>query len=164
MSSATLAISAGLWTEVNAGAQLTGEYLLTTVDPWINAWRQRDKELLAIRKYGNNWDGLGTAAPNPAHIDVALEVLAALKRRDPTSPPVRAALTPSNSISIEWQSKGHFVEAEIIGFNRIEWMDARDGQKAKFWIEKLASDEVSEARGAAWEKTEVGAAVFASGR
>jgi hypothetical protein len=135
-----------------------------TVDPWTKAWQQRDKELLVIRKYRNDWDGLGTEAPNPALIDVAREVLAVLKRRDPDSPPVRASLTPAGSVTLEWQSKGHYLEAEITGFGRVEWMEAREGEKAKLWIEKLADEKASEVRGAVWEETiEAGVAVFGSG-
>lgn len=163
MTSTALAVSK-LWNEAVSDARLTSKYFLTSVDPWANAWQQRDKELLQIRRYGNDWDGLGTEAPNPAHVDVAREVLAILKRRNPNGPPVRASLTPAGSITLEWQSKGYYVEAEVIGFNRIEWMEVREGEKAKLWVERLANEKAGEVRGAVWEKPiEAGAAVSGSG-
>jgi hypothetical protein len=164
MATPALAISKS-WKEAVSSARLTTKYFLTTVDPWAKAWQQRDNELLIIRKYGSDWDGLGTEAPNPAHIDVARDFLAVLKKRSPNSPPVRASLTPDGSVTLEWQSKGHYVEAEIIGFDRVEWMDAREGEKAKLWIENLADDQAGEARSPVWEpKIEVGTAVSVSGR
>lgn len=164
MTSTALAVS-NSWKEAVSEALLSTKYFLTTVDPWSKAWEQRDNELLAIRKYGTDWDGLGTEAPNPAHIDRARRVLAVLKRRDPNNPPVRASLTPAGSVTLEWQSKGHYVEAEIIGFDRVEWMEAREGEKAKLWIEELAEEKAGEVRGAVWEeKIEAGAAASGSGR
>ncbi len=163
MTSTAMAVSKS-WNEAVSDARLTSIYFLTPVNPWAKVWQQRDNELLKIRKYRDDWDGLGTEAPNPAHIDVARDTLALLKVRNPNSPPVRVSLTPARTVTLEWQSKGYYLEAEVVGFDTIEWMEAREGEKAKLWIERLAENRAGEVRGAVWEQQiEAGAAVSGSG-
>jgi hypothetical protein len=164
MASTALAVSKPWKEAVSDGVPSTG-YFLTAVDPWIKTWQERDKELLAIRRYKNDWDGLGTEAPNPGYIDQAREILEFLKRRNSSAPPARVSLTPNRSITFEWQSKGYYLEAELFGFERIEWMEAHEGEKAKFWIERLVAPNASEGQGVVWNpKVEAGAAVSVSGR
>jgi hypothetical protein len=134
-----------------AEAEARPDFLLSAMS-FAKLWRERKAELLEIRKYGADWDGFDSAPPDPKLVDTAIGFLEDLRGRVPF-PPVRVALGPSGTISIEWQAtNGLHVEAEIVAYNRIEWLDASDPKRIERWTELLRSDQAENPRrGAAWQ-------------
>ena len=127
------------------------------------AVQERKTELLEIRKYGADWDGFDSAPPDAKLVDMAIGFLEDLRLRVPF-PPVRVALSPSGTVSIEWQAtNGLHVEAEIVAYNKVEWLDASNPQRIERWTESLSDQTENPRRGAAWQSTqqvEAGAAEF----
>jgi hypothetical protein len=138
-------------------AESRPDFLLSAVAARVaKEWQDRKAELLEIRKYDADWDGFDSAPPNPKLVDTAIAFLDYLRSRILRFPPVRVALSPSGTISIEWQAtNGFHVEAEVVAYNRIEWMDASNPQRIERWTEILESNQAGNPlRGAAWQSTQ----------
>jgi hypothetical protein len=103
-------------------------------------WKEHSDDLLAIRRYKDDWDGDGADAPDPQLVDQAINFLAAL-RKTAFDLPFRVALSPNGAIGIEWQSPGTYVQAEIVAYDRVEWTILLDGQKPQFVIQDLTKVE-----------------------
>src|SRR4051812_11420687 len=88
----------------------------------IGLWEQREAELLAIRKFQDDWDGFGAEAPDPNLVDVAVAFLEELCRRDPSDPPMRVTLSPDGFVAMEWQKGDNFLRAEVATDSAVEWM------------------------------------------
>lgn len=99
----------------------------------IQAWRERELELAAIREFGENWDGYGADAPDIAVIDAAALFLSICKKFDSSNAPARIALSPAGVLSVDWFYGDTLVRAEIQDFNEIEWMKATPGQPTDFF-------------------------------
>jgi hypothetical protein len=123
-------------------------------------WRQRESELLAIRKYEDDWDGFGAEAPDTKLVDTAISFLQVLRARG-DNPPMRATLSPDGHVAIEWQIAGNYLRAEFLNYREAEWMRAAPGRPTEFQIEVLPIEAPAEST---WEracqpnKTAVGAA------
>jgi hypothetical protein len=135
-------------------------------------WRNRKDELLAFRRYRDDWDGFGADAPDPAVVDVAVSYLDKLKREYFAFPPHRVALSPDGMVAIEWHLSGDFLRAEVVSIEQVTWMLAQSGLETSFWdadpLEmRRAHTRLIESREIVWEPNEqtvAGGAVFASVR
>ena len=96
-------------------------------------WRNRKNELLAFRRYRDNWDGFKAEAPDPAVIDTAVGYLEKLKRDFFSSPPARVAISPDGLVALEWNWSGDFLRAEICSNDQITWMLALSNHQTLFW-------------------------------
>src|SRR5690606_1627870 len=95
----------------------------------IDAWKEIETNLLALRRLECDWDGLGASAPDPAIVDSALAMLAREKARG-TLAPRRVNAGPSGEIAIEWQSQGVIVQVEIWEPGRAVWTERETGKRA----------------------------------
>lgn len=126
----------------------------------LTEWRQREAELLAIRKYEDDWDGFGAEAPDTKLVDTAISFLQLLRTRG-DDPPMRATLSPDGHVAIEWQIAGNYLRAEFVNYKEAEWMRAAPGRPTEFEIEVLPIEAPAESTWErAWQpnKTAVGAA------
>jgi len=113
----------------------------------IDAWKEIETNLLALRRLECDWDGLGASAPDPAIVDSALAMLAREKARG-TLAPRRVNAGPNGEIAIEWQSQGVIVQVEIWEPGRAVWTERETGKRAVSWEEnfdKKNQDELWEA-------------------
>jgi hypothetical protein len=137
-----------------------------------NEWRDRKNELLAFRKYRENWDGFDAAAPDPELIDVAIRLLHRLKEHSFDNPPDRVAIAPDGMVAIEWQFGESFLRAEIESANQVTWMLASPGHATEFWDQDPEATPGPqrgniESRETVWQPNEqsvAGGVVFASVR
>ena len=126
------------------------------------AWKERRVELMEIRRYEDDWDGYGAAAPSPRTVDLAIEFIRVLRARDHADPPVRVALSPNGAIIIEWQRNGAYREAKLDGSSTVQWMHAPQSGRPEFTTEYWPQEQ-----GDDWQlndKNGGGAAVSASAR
>lgn len=103
----------------------------------IQSWREREHELVAVREFGENWDGRGSDPPTVAAMDAAALFLALCKKLDYGNAPSRLALSPSGFLSVDWLDGDALVRAEILESNEIEWMRAIPGQATEFFTTAL---------------------------
>jgi len=106
----------------------------------IRRWIDRENDLKAIARYRDDWDGLGTPAPDGKIVDAARQFLFKLRQQAADSPPFRISLSPNGSVCIEWQSKGFYLEAEFASENQVEWMQVIQGKDTTHWIESLGTE------------------------
>jgi hypothetical protein len=85
-------------------------------------WLERENELKTIRRFKNDWDGMGAAAPNPHVIDNAIRFLRKLKQTEDAPAPDSITASPTGSVVLIWNSNDEYVEAEIAVEWIIEWM------------------------------------------
>lgn len=102
-------------------------------------WQARVSELLAIRKYNQDWDGLGSDAPDISLVDGAISFLHDLKNRG-FSPPSTVILAPNGGIIFIWQNQSEYVEAETTSIGCTEWMRKRDGRQTEHWTATWGSN------------------------
>lgn len=122
-------------------------------------WKQRESELLAIRKYQEDWDGFGAEAPDTRLVDTAISFLHLLRVRG-EDPPMRATLSPDGHVAIEWQMAGNYRRAELLNYRETEWMRVAPGRPTEFEIEVLPIEAPAEPTWEPWQpnKTAAGAA------
>lgn len=132
----------------------------------ISSWIEREWDLARIREFGDNWDGFEAAAPDLTVLERAGSFLRLLRARDITNPPMRAVLSPSGSIALEWLEGNCFLRAEIGDSNEVEWMLAIPGQPTDFKVESLAPSASEAVEGQEWKPAPapVGEPAYASAR
>ena len=97
---------------------VSGSHKTTTLTLFPDAetssnWSSIERELLALRRLENDWDGLGALAPAPEIVDSALTFVNSIRMQGPFLPPNRVLAGPLGEIVFEWQSSGSIFEAEI---------------------------------------------------
>jgi hypothetical protein len=126
-------------------------------------WIDRENDLKEIGRYSDNWDGFGSPAPDRRIVDLAIAFIGDLRYRDCRNPPLRVALSPNGSVCVEWQSRGNYIEAEIVSTSRVEWMQSIRGKNPTHWTESLSTG----VRSDVWNQTSqiaLGAAASVLGR
>ena len=101
-----------------------------------NQWQRAIGALHAMLSYRNDWDGMGSPAPDRDFVAGAINLLNQLKRRPGWPAPTRVAATPAGTIGVEWQQPGFYMEAEIVGPDRTEWMLIPAGASPVHWINR----------------------------
>lgn len=106
-------------------------------------WIDRKNDLKVIRRYRDDWDGMGAIAPTPHIIDTAVRVLERMQNVGAgVSPPSAVSGTPMGHVTLEWHIGHDYLEAELVDAEHIEWMEERDGQFRE-WTERLIEDQPS---------------------
>ena len=105
----------------------------------IRAWHKRELELTSIHKFSDNWDGYGSEAPTTAVLKRAEFFLRRLKNEAYENPPMRMALSPNGSLTMDWIDGNALVRAEIQDSDEIEWMRAIPGKPTEFVTEPLVN-------------------------
>src|SRR5437667_10595783 len=88
-----------VWTfEQSKEARVTS---LTSISADIVAssrWLDRENELKAIRRYRDDWDGMGATAPNPHIVDNAIRFLRKLNREGEMGAPDSVGASPTGAL------------------------------------------------------------------
>jgi hypothetical protein len=135
--------------------------------PALQLWIDRERDLSAIGHYGENWDGFGSASPDPRVVGRAITFLRFLRDRDRASPPLRASLSPDGTVALEWLDGERLIRAEIEASTEIEWMIAIPGYPTEFRTELFGDPlESGASQEPAWRPAtaEAGALALASAR
>jgi hypothetical protein len=98
-------------------------------------WLRIERDILAMRRLQDDWDGEGADAPRSSVVESAVGLLRDLRDAD-GAPPVRATASPDGSVIIEWQSPGEYLEAEISKPYHVEWMHKRAGGPVQHWTDR----------------------------
>ncbi len=85
-----------------------------------DTWRKVVRALEPLRRLGDNWDGLGAAAPSIELVDSAIDLANYLGRID-HSAPTTVAPTPAGTILFTWEDP-EYLEIEIRSPYYAEWM------------------------------------------
>jgi hypothetical protein len=135
-----------------------GASIITVESSLRREWEKREAELIAIRRFRNNWDGFDSLAPDPRVVDASIRYLRALRQNDPTLPPRRATVSPDGVIALEWQAGTRFLRVEIEAPGSAEWTEAFSGGSSRFWREEdrqIRADDL--AREGLWEQFDTSA-------
>lgn len=143
--------SAIIWTEGEEAYEYSLlEQRSTNIDA-IKNWIERERDLVRIREFGDDWDGLDSDAPDNDVMNRADLFLRILKDREPGNPPMRVTLSPSGSIAMEWLVGNSFIRAEIGDSDEIDWMLAVPGLPTEFKVESLAPWASEAVEGQEWK-------------
>jgi hypothetical protein len=127
------------WT-VRAPSYETIAFEELSVDiPTLQVWIDREQDLSAIGRYGQNWDGFDAAPPDPLVVGRAAAFLRLLRLRDRANPPLRVSLSPDGHIGLEWLRANTLKRVEIGDSAEIEWMVATPGRPTKFTTESFGT-------------------------
>lgn len=140
---APASFSPSVWTEPVYG--LAGQAATSRFDDVLAAegWINRRNDLKVIRRYRDDWDGMGASAPSPQLVDTAIRVLERMQNSGGgASPPSAVSGTPMGHVTLEWHMGSDYLEAELIDAWHIEWMMERDGQFRE-WTERLIEEQPS---------------------
>lgn len=96
-------------------------------------WSSIERELLALRRLEDDWDGLGALAPVPEIVDSALTFINETREMTPSRPPNRVLAGPLGEIVFEWQSSGSIVEAEIEKVGVAEIYSKENDRPPEIW-------------------------------
>ncbi len=110
---------------------------LIGADSAQGAWDRVVRALRGLESLRADWDGQGADAPVPGLVRGAVELAEQFARRD-FPPPVTATPTPAGSILLGWRWGRDYLEIEVVGPDRIDWMFV-DGSGATEHGEDLAS-------------------------
>jgi len=120
-----------------------------------NRWMDRENDLKIIRRYRDDWDGMGAKAASSAIIDYAIMFLNDLKWRGERPAPDAVVASPEGGIIFVWESKTAYAEAQISELGVIDWMfDLESGttHSRRYWT---AVNQIgSSGRGLLWDETQ----------
>jgi hypothetical protein len=119
--------------------------------PATNQWLDRERDLKAIRRYREDWDGFGAEAPDQSLVDVAINFLHCLRARNEMLPPMRISLSSDGMLAMEWQHGELFLRAEISNLNEVEWMRVIPGRQTEFTTEPIV-DRPDQTREHGWKR------------
>jgi hypothetical protein len=96
-------------------------------------WAAVIDELLRIRKFESDWDGLGAEAPNAALVDRAIQWIQTMQGWGHALPPVRAVPGPVGDIHLVWGGPAFYLTAELCESNKVAWLLQIPGQPVRQW-------------------------------
>lgn len=131
----------------------------------VQAWKDRELEFAAMRAFGENWDGYGSAPPTVEAMEAGALFLLAYKEHVP-KPPARIALSPEGFLTVDWIEGNGLIRAEIRDFDEVEWMSALPGRSAEFFTTPLlTTQDIKAEQGQTWQPASgVDEPAFASAR
>lgn len=117
------------------GVEAPAETALTLSDPSAQQrWRRIQQDITRVRSLRENWDGMGTTAPELETVENAA-VFAVSLQTNRMLPPTRVVPSPDGSILLQWETDGGYLEAEVSDPGHIEWMLVRRGAPAAHWTQ-----------------------------
>ena len=133
---------------------ITGAAISPTIDT-TRVWGERERDLLMIGNFGDDWDGFGAEAPAAKLVRRADFFLALLRESVPDNPPMRVLASPDSAIAFEWANGNRLVQAEITDSDEVEWMFATPGSETKFIQQTIKYPAEVKTRGPVWQVSEV---------
>src|SRR5215469_769673 len=94
----TASSSPSAWTEPAYGPKVRAIQMAFEEAQVAEGWLNRQNDLKVIRRYRDDWDGMGASAPQPQLIDAAIRLLDSMKYRESISPPSAVSGTPMGHI------------------------------------------------------------------
>ena len=76
-------------------------------------WTERIDDLLAVRGLEDDWDGEGTAAPDPSLVDGAIALCQFLQSHG-FAPPDRVHASVNETVFLEWHTPIGYREIEVL--------------------------------------------------
>lgn len=84
------------------------------------AWHQAIEQIQTFRRFKDDWDGDGAAAPGIAVVDTALKEAIRL-RQAYHNPPDRVSASVNGSVVLEWWLTDRTFEVEVLSPSEIEY-------------------------------------------
>lgn len=135
-------VPAHAWQAAAAGASENVSRRTSTAGPPIeygaagppaDRWQKIIEEIIAMQRFGNDWDGQGALAPSPELLESALG-LVNLLRINGVEAPAAAVPGVDGSVTLVWNSAdGTYCEVEIDRPVHAEVMLIEPGLPAKHW-------------------------------
>ena len=118
----------------SAGA---GMYFSDNADE--RTWARRWREIEAISRLGDDWDGEGARAPTAAILNTARRLLGQMSEDGDTAP---SSITVSSdgTVIIAWKRLGAYREAEVERAGIASWMERQAGVPTKHWTTRVVID------------------------
>jgi len=110
--------------EIDAGSL----FRIASMDREKHQWQSVINSVYALLAYRNDWDGLGSPAPDRDIVNSSIKLLSLLQRTPNFPIPSRVTATPSGTVGIEWQSHAMYLEAEVVEPAIVEWMMIENGK------------------------------------
>ena len=119
--------------QVTQGLELTAAPTGRMCDPWERCL----KELESLFGLQDDWDGEGSAAPDPVNVRSAMRLLelAYQSGNFPSQP--QAAPGGNGEVILVWREGDLYLEAEIAAPGKVEWMLAGPGRQTNHWVTEL---------------------------
>jgi len=117
-----------------AGASLRNGTGTETEAGELDHWAAAINQVVALQHLGDNWDGLGAAAPTNELLASAVGLAYLLKERG-TDAPTRVVPGTDGAVIFEWQfPDGAYGEIELLRPFYAEVMLLRPGEPARHWV------------------------------
>jgi hypothetical protein len=86
-----------------------------------DSWERTIKEIMALSRLGDDWDGLGALAPTAAVLDSATAVVK-WHQANGSPEPTRVVAATDGGVIIEWQHDDFYADVEITKPYHARWM------------------------------------------
>jgi hypothetical protein len=100
-------------------------------------WEQGLKDLELLFGLQDDWDGEGSAAPDPANIKSAVRLLELAYQSGNFSSPPQATPGGNGEVILTWREGDQYLEAELVTPGKVEWMLAGPGRQTNHWVTEL---------------------------
>jgi hypothetical protein len=102
-----------------------------------NSWQQCLKELESLLGLRDDWDGEGSAAPEPANVRSAKRLLELAYQSGKFPSPPQIAPGGNGEVILVWREGDLYLEAELVTSGKVEWMLAGPAQQTNHWVTEL---------------------------
>ena len=99
-------------------------------------WDDVCEELRSLKSLGQDWDGLGAAAPRPDCVESAIAWAESAERVPMAVVPNSVNAAPGGEVVLTWQRPGVYHEVEFAEPGVAEVFLKRDGAPAEQWDER----------------------------
>lgn len=97
-------------------------------------WDRVQDELLSFIQLSDDWDGQGAVRPRPDLVGAAINWLRSMPSADSTAvPPSYVSAAPCGEVLLVWETEHDYLEAEVVGADRVEWMRVIGDLAAEHW-------------------------------
>jgi hypothetical protein len=119
--------------------QFTQALKLTTGVPgrMCNSWQKCLKELESLFGLQVDWDGEGSAAPDPVNVRSAERLLELAYQSGNFQAPPQVTPGGNGEVILTWREGDQYLEAELVTPGKVEWMLAGPAQQTNHWITEL---------------------------
>jgi hypothetical protein len=96
-------------------------------------WDRILEELLRLGSLGDDWDGQGARALDPANVAQASAWVREMRRWHRAMSPTRVLPGTLGEVVLEWRGDAYYLAAEISTPSQVEWVLNVPGQPIKQW-------------------------------
>ncbi|HBI42606.1 MAG TPA: hypothetical protein DDY78_07065 [Planctomycetales bacterium] len=119
--------------------QFTQALKLTTAvsGRMCNSRQQCLKELESLFDLQDDWDGEGSAAPDPVNVRSAKRLLELAYQSGNFPSPPQIAPGGNGEVILAWREGDLYLEAELVALGKVEWMLAGPDRQTNHWVTEL---------------------------